>query len=481
MGLANNFWDNIEQYRKLGFDPLKWVSSCSLEADPQLVRAAFAEVKRTTIKVAPSWFDAYAHIEGKEPELTRRVYDLASPAVDKEVEVKRALALFRVHSATAESQQALSEKLQGFFSAFKAKVSVANAPVALTEHADAQFGLLDYIELRRGNKDGYMPALTSFTQVTDVTREPDADVHVRVAMTGAIERLNLLGCGNPALFKFFPIYDAPAEEMLDRIRTNIDAFTARYNLVQEDYSSLKKGKLFYGTSAVAITNKELPTRYDQVEEGMEVMLTNRLGGLAAVSMHALTLMEPANAERFERAGVPANSITAARDEALKSLSEPHFALGKIIAKYCPDFGAPYDRQAHVTAVYPVGARGVFALGDLASLANCHLAVNELPVRHEEIARLATQEGLVENATASQHGCHLIVGTKDVLNLVAEELRQHHFAPERVGFVAKKGVASVAIENNAADQYVAAKAKLARLLAPPLPPSQPSSSAASPAS
>jgi selenophosphate synthase len=310
-----------------------------------------------------------------------------------------------------------------------------------------------------------MPALSSFEQVTDVTKAPNDEVHVKIALTDAIEHLNLLGCGNSALFKFFPIYDAPSEETLDRIRTNLDAFMSRYNLVMEDYSSLKRGRLFYGTSAVAITNKELPTRYEQMEEGMEVLITNKFGGLAAVSLHALALSDPANVTKFEQAGVSMSALAAARDEALKSLSEPHFALGKIISKYCPDFGQAYDKSAHITAVYPVGARGVFALGALAELANAHVAVNELPVRHDDIARLATKESLVENSTASQHGCHIIVGTKDVLNLVAEDLRQHHFAPERIGFVAKKGAPSIAIENDAAGQYVAQKAKLTHLLKP----------------
>jgi hypothetical protein len=463
--LSNNFWENVGQYRKLGADPLRWLSSCSLEADSNIVKSALAEIKRSTIKLAsPFWFDSYFHIEGKEPELTRRVYDLASPVVDKEVEVKRALAILRVHSATAESPQALAETLGKFFSVFRAKVAVTSAPVATTEHPGAQFALLDYIELRRGNKDGYMPALSSFEQVADITKAPDDEVHVKIALTDAVERLNLLGCGNSALFKFFPIYDAPDEGMLDRIRTNLDAFMSRYNLVMEDYSSLKRGRLFYGTSAVAITNKELPTRYEQIEEGMEVMITNKFGGLAAVSLHALALSDPANALKFEQAGVSMPDLTAARDEALKSLSEPHFALGKIISKYCPDFGQGYDKSAHITAVYPVGAKGLFALGALAELANAHIAVNELPVRHEEVARLATKESLVENSTASQHGCHILVGTKDVLNLAAEDLRQHHFAPERIGFVAKKGAPSIAIEKDAS-MYVAQKAKLARLLKP----------------
>lgn len=458
--MVDNFWQGIEHYRKLGFDPLRWLSTCSCEADPHVLASALQEVKRSTVKVTPSWFDAYLHIEGKEAEITRRVYDLANPAPDREVEVKRALGILRVHAGAAESPQLLSDTLQNFFGAFRAKVSLS-AQVALTEHRDAQFALLDYVELRRGNKDGYMPALTAFTQITDVTAVPEADVHVKIAMTDAIERLNLLGCGNPSLYKFFPIYDAPSEATLDRIRTNLDAFMSRYNLAMVDYSSLKRGKLFYGTSATAVTNNELPTQYDSVEDGMEVMVTSKFGGLDAVSLHALVLMDHANGEKFGKAGVPLSSINAARDGALKSLSGPHFALGKVIAKYCPGFGMPFDKSAHITAVYPVGPRGVLAVGALAELANAHIEVDDIPVRNEEIARLATKEFLVENATASQHGCHLIVATKDVLGLLAEELRQHHFAPERIGIVVSKGVPFVSFKKDAGE-FVASKAKLARL-------------------
>jgi selenophosphate synthase len=454
----------VDQYRKLGFDPLRWIPTCSNEVDPVILRSALAEVKRASIKVSPSWFDPFYHIDGKAPELTRRVYDLANPVIDKEVEVKRALSIFRVHTGAGEYAPLLSEALQNFFKAFSAKVSVASATAALTEHPEAQFAMLDYIELHRGDKVGYMPAVTSATQVTDITRAPDADTHSNIAMTSAIETLNLLGCGVSSSFKLFPVYDAPSEEILDRIRANLDAFTSRYNLAMEDYSSLKTNKLFYGTSALAITNKELPTRYDQVEEGMEIMITNKFGGLPAVSLYTLGRMDSENIIKYEQNGVSYEGIAAAKDEAIKSLSEPHFVLGKIVGKYCPDFGTPFDKNAHITAVYPVGPRGVFALGSLAELANSHLAISELPVRNEEMAKFATKEFLVENSTASVNGCHLIVATKDVLNMMAEDLKKHNFAPETIGSVGKKGAAAVAFAKDAG-QFVASKAKLARLTSP----------------
>ena len=471
MGLSENFWEHINLYRKLGFDPLRWIPSCSNEVDIHVLKAALAELKHSRIKVSPSWFDSFYHIDGKIPELTRRVYSLANPAMDKEVEVKRALAVFRIHNGSGEHAPLLSNALENFFKIFNTKVSVTSASAVLTEHKAAEFGMFDYIQLHRGDKIGYMPAVTSVTQVTDVTKEPDADLHSNIAMTSAIELLNLLGCdmkSSPSS-KLFPIYDAPSEEMLDKIRSNLDAFTSRCNLALEDYSSLKLGKLFYGTSAVSTTTKDLPTKYDQIEEGMEIIITNKFGGLSALGLYTLACMDSQNIAKYEQnggGGMQFANITQAKDEALKNLSEPHFALGKIIAKYCPDFETAYDKQAHITAVYPVGPQGVFALGALAELANVQLMINkELPVRDEELAKFVTKEFLVENSTASLNGCHIIVATKDVANLITEELRKHNFAPERIGFVEKKGSWSVSFATDVS-QFVASKVKLARLMGPP---------------
>lgn len=462
--MSNNFWENINLYRKLGFDPARWIPSCSNEVDAPILKGALAQVKHSRIKISPFWFDSFYHIDGKIPELTRRVYSLADPVMEKEVELKRALAVFRVHTGSGEDLSLLSKTLENFFKIFSSKVLVTNVSAVLTEHKGAEFGMFDYIQLHRGDKIGYMPAVTSVTQVTDVTKAPDADIHSNIAMTSAIELLNLLGCNikSSPTSKLFPIYDAPSEEMLDKIRSNLDAFTSRYNLALEDYSSLKLGKLFYGTSAVATTTQDLPTRYDQIEEGMDIIITNKFGGYSSLGLYTLACMESENITKYEQKGIQFADITRAKDEALKNLSEPHFALGKIISKYCPDFGTQYDKQSHITAVYPVGSQGVFALRALAEVANVQLMINELPLRDEEIARFVTNEFLVENATASLNGCHVIVATKDVSNLIAEDLRKHNFTPEMIGFVENKGSWSVRFAEDIS-QFVASKAKIAQLM------------------
>ncbi len=459
--MSDNFWENVDQYRKFGFDPLRWIPACSNEIANSVLRSAIAGVKKTNIHISPNWFDSFYHIEGKTPELTRRLYSLTNPIVDREVGVKRAMAIFRVHTGIGEHPQLLTESLQNFLKSFNNKVSVSCTSTTLTEHPDGQFGMLDYIQLHRGDKVGYMPGVTSTTQITDVTRTPDAEIHSNIAMTSAIELLNLLGCGISSSFKLFPVYDAPSEEMLDTIRSNLDAFTSRYNLAMEDYSALKLGKLFYGASAMASTTKELPVRYDLVEEGMEIIATNKFGGLPAMSLHALAIADPENITKFEQSNISLATITEARDAAIKNLSEPHFALGKIIAKYCPDYDSAFDKDSHIAAVHPVGAQGILALGSLAELANLQLEIREIPVRNPEIAKFASSAFLVENATASLNGCHLIVATKHVADLIIEDLGKHNFAPERIGSVAGKGTAAVRLPQEAG-QYVASKVKLARL-------------------
>ena len=478
--MSDNFWENINLYRNFGFDPVRWIPSCSNEVDTHVFKGALAELKHSRIKISPFWFDSYYYIDGKIPELTRRVYSLANPVMDKEVELKRALAVFRVHTASGEHAPSLSKTLENFFNIFNSKVMVTNASAVLTEHKAAEFGMFDYIQLHRGDKIGYMPAVTSVTQVTDVTKPPDADIHSNIAITSAIELLNLLGCNikSSPTSKLFPIYDAPSEDMLDKIRSNLDAFTSRYNLALEDYSSLKLGKLFYGASAVATTTKDLPTRYDQIEEGMEIIITNKFGGYSSLGLYTLACLESENIPKYEQKGIRFADVTRAKDEALKNLSEPHFALGKIIAKYCPDFGTQYDKQTHITAVYPVGSHGVFALRALAEVAKVQLVINELPLRDEEVGRFVTDEFLIENSTASLNGCHVIVATKDVANLLMEDLRKHNFAPERVGFVEKKGSWSVRFAIDIS-QYIASKAKIAQLMETPQQHPDASSTSASP--
>jgi selenophosphate synthase len=457
--LTDRFWETIEEYKRLGFDPLRWIPVCSNEIDRYILQSSLSEIKRSAIKIEPSWFDAFYYTDGRSPELTRRVYNFNEPKIEREVEIKRALSMFRIHAEIGEDPVLLSCALRKFLKGFHSKITIKKISTNITVHPDAQCAILDYIDPHRGSKVGYIPASNSTIQITDATQRPDSEIHSNIALTAAMENLNLLGCTSG--FRLFPIYDAPSDELLDTIRKNLDAFTSRYNLVMEDYSSLKIGKLFFGATAVANTTKELPTRYDQVEEGMQIIVSDKFGTIPAMSLYMLTEMDPNNIAKIEQNHILPNVLSSAKDEVIKTLSEPNFSFGKIISKYCPDFGTMFDKYAHITAVYPITTDGIFAIEKLAGLTNSHVVINEVPMKYEEIAKYTTREFLVENATASSNGCHLIVAPNDLARSITEDLRKHGFEPAIIGFIAKKELPSVAFEKDISE-YVAASAKINNL-------------------
>ena len=458
--MSESFWKNIEEYIRLGFDPLLWIPTCSNQVDDDILQASLNEIKRSTIKLDPTWFDSFYYMDGKNPELTRRIYtNLDNPIVEKEAEIKRALLMLRIHTEVGSDSLLLSEIVRRFLKSFHFKVVSKRVTISMTANRKSQFALLDYIRLSRGNKAGYTSANNSTTQITDPTLNPDSEIHSDIALTMAMENLNLLGCTSG--FRVFPIYDAPTDNLLDTIRKNLDAFTSRYNIAMEDYSSVRAGSLFFGATAIANTLKEQPIRYENVEEGMQIVVSSKFGTMPAMSLYVLSQMDEEYASRIENDNISLDFLTSAKNEVLKSLSEPRFSLGKVISKYCPDFGTQYDKHTHIAAVYPIMTDGILAIAKFARLAGVQLTINNLPMKYDEIARFAAKDLMVENATSASAGCHMIVATENVANLIAEDLRKHNFEPSVIGFVAKKETPGLKIEADI-DKYVPSKTKLTQL-------------------
>ena len=450
--LTEEFWRRIEEYRQLGFDPLRWIATGSNEVDYWKIEQMVNEMKRSSIKLDTNWFDAFHYADGKTPDLTRRVFSLRDPAVENEVDLKHAIAMFRVHKEIENDSPLFTDILNNFFRNFRCKVSVNKSTFAVTEHRDAQFALLDYIGLHRGDKVGFTAADNATAHVIDPTLEPDSELHTDIPMTRCIDHLNLLGCTSG--FDLYPIYDSPQESSLDIIGKNLDAFTSRYNLKMDDYSSLKIGRLFFGATGIANTYKELPTNYDQIEETMQIIITNPLGSLMALSLYTLAQIDEKTMLTLENKGINNQDLVSAKDECMKNLCEPHFSLGKIVSKYCPGFGTPLQKNENLIAVHPLASDGILGLWKLARISNCHLVVNDLPMMFEEIARLASSEALVMNPTAALNGCHTIVATNDISSLMLDELRKHNFRATVIGFVAKKGEKNVTFGDNIKDHFAA---------------------------
>jgi selenophosphate synthase len=455
--LNTDFWDNIYKYKEYGFEPLNWISTFSNEIDPDLLEFSLNKIKGTNWKILPEWFDWFYKSERKNPEVTRRIYNLSDLyGQQSETGIKKALAIIQLNREIIDNQEKRLDLLSNLINSIKSKC-ITKKISTINTSSKKQFALLDFIETRRGNKVGYIIANNYITQITDVLCSPESDIHCKITVAGVIENLNLLGCIDE--FKIFPIYDAPKEEMLDVTRQNLDSITLSNNIFMEDYSSLKIGNLFFGASATATTYKEIPTRYTEVEEEMNVIITDKFGSIIPLSLFLLTKINEENISIFENHGIVITELENEKDNIINNLSHPRFELGKIINKYCPTFEGKFDKTSHITAVFPILTQGILAITKLFDYIDHEIIIDKIPIKNKEMSSYAVKEYLVPHSTSSINGCHLIIATRECTDSIIQDLKKIHLDPEVIGKIGKKGKPLLNIKDIDLDKYILRRSKI----------------------
>ena len=444
--MSDEFWNNLNQYRELGLDAPRWIASSSDELESLAILDSFAKTKRSNYLTDHSWFDAFPY-SGKNPEIVRRVYNFKDFDNANILKNKRIVSLFNVHADTLCDSPALLKMLTNFCAKINPKYRVKCVGISTTSHRESEFVLLDYIDVHRGDKIGNTAINTSSIKVIDPLELPDSPVNVAISLTASLENLLILGCTTG--FRIIPIYDGPNDDIINRIQTSHDAFASKYDIFIDDYSSIKTGKLFLGATAYAHTEKQLPVRYDLIKPGMAVLLTDKFGSLSPLNIFTMEKLE-----EFEPNAPNELADSVIKNEIIKSLTQPKFSLGKIVAKYSPELGNEFDISTNLVAVHPAGIDGAVALLHLARISNSHLNIREIPMKYEEFAVRATTENIIPNSTSSVNGCHIIIASNEVANQIAEDLKKHNFDAKIIGEVIEKDGAKVTI-NKKLRSYMAA--------------------------
>ncbi|MGA9910612.1 MAG: hypothetical protein WBP84_10425 [Nitrososphaeraceae archaeon] len=444
--MSDEFWNNLNQYRELGLDAPRWIASSSDELESLAILDSFAKTKRSNYLTDYSWFDAFPY-NGKNPEIVRRVYNFKDFDNANILKNKRIVSLFNVHADTLCDSPALLKMLTNFCAKINPKYRVKCVGISTTSHRESEFVLLDYIDVHRGDKIGNTAINTSSIKVIDPLELPDSPVNVAISLTASLENLLILGCTTG--FRIIPIYDGPNDDIINRIQTSHDAFASKYDIFIDDYSSIKTGKLFLGATAYAHTEKQLPVRYDLIKPGMAILLTDKFGSLSPLNIFTMEKLE-----EFEPNAPNELADSVIKNEIIKSLTQPKFSLGKIVAKYSPELGNEFDISTNLVAVHPAGIDGALALLHLARISNSHLNIREIPMKYEEFAVRATTENIIPNSTSSVNGCHIIIASNEVANQIAEDLKKHNFDATIIGEVIEKDGAKVTI-NKKLRSYMAA--------------------------
>jgi selenophosphate synthase len=303
---------------------------------------------------------------------------------------------------------------------------------------------LDHIKTQRGNRSGYTVVTSSNTQATDINQNIESPIHMEISLTESINLLNSLGCSID--IRLFPIYDAPNDDILDKIRRDIDNFTIKYNYSFEDYSSLKLGSLFFGTTATGNIHKELPNRYDLVKEDTQIITTDKLGLLACLSLYTIAILNEKLFEKLNKIGIQDSRLNQLKDLAIKNLTEPKASLGKIITKFLPDFESEFDFQSHIIVTHPISKNGILSLYEISKLTNSELIIDDIPVIDRDITDFVSKEFLISNPTASTPNTCMLLMSKELSSTVIDELSKNKFNPRVIGKVGKVGKVGVTFNN-----------------------------------
>lgn len=436
----------FSEYNNLGFDPLRWLPDCSNELNHEKFDDIADEFKnRNNLRIIPNHYSYFQYPEKKDAEIIRRVYKIDEKFRHEDLKTKKAVSIIKYGKNTVNDDNLLTSEIKKISGSFDTKIEVDKISIIPTNSRnDFQFILFDHIKTQRGDKTGYTIVTNSNTQATDVTQPIGSPIHMDISFTESISLLNILGCFKD--IKLYPIYDAPTDELLDDIRRNIDSYTAKYNYTFEDYSSLKLGGLFFGTTAVGNTHKELPNRYDLIEQDMQIISTDSLGLLACLGLYITTNLDDTVFQKMNKYGIDREKVYQLRDLALKSLTEPKISIGKIISKYLPDFENQFDLQSNILVTHPISKSGIASFVELSKLISNQIIIDDVPYVNKDIKNFILKEHLLSNVSASTPDTNMIIVSKDFAATIIEDLSKHKFNPAIIGRIGKPGKAGVSFHN-----------------------------------
>jgi selenophosphate synthase len=193
-------------------------------------------------------------------------------------------------------------------------------------------------------------------------------------------------------------------------------------------------------------HKEIPNKYDLIKEDTQIIITDKVGLLACLSLYTITTLNEKLFEKLNKYGIQENELSQLKELAIKNLTEPKSSLGKIITKFLPDFENEFDFQSHILVTYPISKNGISSLYEISKLINSELIINDIPLIDKDIANFVSKEYLISNPTASTPNTNIILVSKELSSTVIDELNKNKFNSKVIGKIGKMGTPRITFNN-----------------------------------
>ena len=447
-----DFWSRVEKYRELGLDPLKWVAGCAVKVDlTSVVYPALRQIKpilsEMGVTINPREDADIFRTPADGLHIERRIFNLNKPEVNSEdlqkIDPARAVSLVQVHQRKADSPEAFAKALLSIYNLIgqsEVSFTVGKGHSIITAYPDAEFALFDFVSRFDKVTESWTLANNDTIQVIDPTDDPGSEAQTFVAASNSLNDLITLGCFEN--LQIYPVLDAPTEEMSNQMIDHLKNFSNRYGIAFHDCSRLNMGKLLIGATVVGSTTKELPTFTDALESGMQILVSRAMGDLAPINVYLSCLADDEYLKNLEGKGFSLREVEKAKNDVIATMKQPNLPIGKIINQHCPFFGEDYDPGRHIADTGDVSGPGIYIFKEMAELAKVDIILEQVPLVYPEYVHFASANYLIDNATAGTNGAIAIVGSKEVVESVSQDLKREGYKPEIIGKVLGKGQGKV---------------------------------------
>jgi Selenophosphate synthase len=442
--LFERFRDNLAKYKRMGLNPLSLATGCAVKVD--LIDTVYPALEKIRAKLLENNIELMPREDtdifiSRESETLKRVIN------GGEFDADRAVSLIQVNQETAGNPEKFAEFLMRVYTGVKTRrrLVVGKGHSIVTTNPRGEVAVLDLIKLDGGRLKSYTLANNDTIQIVDPLEDPGTQMQVDVGVSNSLNDLFTKGAFQD--LKMIPVADAPDPELKEKLMRNFENFSRRYNVPVIDEVQPSTGTLMIGATILGRSDHELPTFYDRVDEGMEILVTRPVGELTPINVHMWLLTVPELLELMESRGITLGKVEEVKSKALRYMSVPNFATAKVIYEHLPEFGGTFDKDSHVAMTTDVTGPGIFVIKEFADKAKVDVELYDIPVVDRDICEFATENFIIPNSTAGTNGATVLFASRKVIDDVAQRLQRDGLEPRVIGRVIRKGTGIVYVKKD----------------------------------
>ncbi len=394
---------------------------------PVLAELALWLREKTKITLQPR-DDVYLFPTDGTIEITRGTYSIADLAAGRTeqvtADVRRARPTGLVVLANFTPFPTKDKLKKAFFNFYEA-ADRAGIPftvgkghtIQIATHEREEYMVAEYV--RSTGATLYGVANNDTISTIDPNLEYASWVSLFVAMNNALNDIFLSGVYRG--IRIYPTVDAREPGDLPKIRAALSKyaqFLAPLGIDIVDLGPLGYSTKSMGATVVGVTDREVPIN-QRLLPGQILIATRAVGDLAPLTE---ILIKQSLEEDVE-------DLQPLREKVLSEMLTPSVEVAKLIARYLPAKGQPFDRAKHVMSCRDMTGPGILAVEELAQDSGNDVYLDDLQLHDERVADVE-----MPNPTSGTNGAIIIGADAAIAKRIRAELADLGYAPWVMGRV-----------------------------------------------